>query len=54
MGNAHASVNQRELPERKIGRTYRTSALLFRRLDCTRISTARDALDLKGTVGFFA
>jgi hypothetical protein len=60
-----------------IGRTYRTSALLFRtanleiwqarytwvlfqfcvdsyeKLDCTKISTAKDALDLRGTAGFF-
>lgn len=60
-----------------MGRTYRTSALLFRtanleiwqawytwvffqfcvdcyeKVDCTRISTIRSALDLRGTVGFF-
>jgi hypothetical protein len=27
---------------------------LYEKLDCTRISNARDALDLRGTVGFFA
>jgi hypothetical protein len=73
-----ASVNQRQMPERRtilVGRTFRTTALLFRtgnleilqarytwvfvqfcvgsyeKRDRTRISTARGALDLRGTVG---